>query len=492
MPTISPICSAILDSIDEPLLIVGGEELFANIAFCNLLNIEVSDRAKLSITEFWPTAEEELNSEEEITSSFILQDGHVLSVRLQLNNLPEGHKLINVIGAYNEDPSLDTLHTQRLETLGMLASGVAHDFNNVLAGIMGHITYLKAVLPAAGSHIDSLTAIEDGARKASSLTRQILDFSKLDTEERVSKIDLCQLVPQTCKLLRGAISPEFTIEYQVPDKPVYVLGSEGKLAQVIVNLVINSRDALDSGGWIRINLETIKDPKAVGKAFAGKELSSKSYLVLKVADNGKGMSEEVQNQVFEPYFSTKRDKGTGLGLSTVNTIVKLYGGAIEFQSELKKGTTVCVYLPEIEASITDSSAIESDATSGTLQGGTERILVVDDEYPVRNVLSVSLEHLGYKVDAASSGPEAIKRYAEAEQAYDLIILDMLMPELTGDEVYFELIRYNPDIKALLISGYSSEDAVQRVLAEGRSRFLQKPFTIEELSREVRAAIDGKE
>ena len=483
--------SSILGSVDFPLLVLDKKNTFkfANQSFCELLEIDSSKLPNTS--DFWPAVSEATFSNQEVSSSFVLNSGANLSVRLLISELPEGYKLINVTGAYADDPSLDLLHSQRLEMLGMLASGVAHDFNNVLAGIMGHITYLKAILPATGNHIDSLTAIEDGARKASSLTRQILDFSKLDTEERVTKIDLCQLIPQTCKLLRGAISPEYTIENNVPDGAMYILGSEGKLAQVIVNLVINSRDALESGGWIKVELNRIVAQDKLTEVFSGKDLSSKSYIELSVIDNGKGISNDIIKKVFEPYFSTKRDKGTGLGLSTVNTIVKLYGGVISLKSKVGEGTRISIYLPEIEASITDSTAIESEITAGSLEGGSEKILVVDDEYPVRNVLSVSLEHLGYTVEAASSGIDALDQYRENKGQYDLVILDMLMPELTGDEVYFELVKINPAVRTLLISGYSSEEAVQKVLSEGQSRFLQKPFTIEELSKEVRAAIDEK-
>ena len=387
---------------------------------------------------------------------------------------------------------LKNLHTQRIETLGLLAGGIAHDFNNILTGLLGHITYLKTILPAAGSHILSLSALEEGAKKASTLTQEILNFSRLDSSERPDRIDLSDLVRRTFNLLRGAISPEYDLAFTVPEGVVPVLAGEAKLTQVIVNLVINSRDAIKVGGQVRINLEIIQDKKELADAFSTQELSAKRFAKLTVSDNGHGIPAEIQEHIFKPYYSTKKDKGTGLGLAIVHEVVKMYAGVIKLKTGMGKGTSISVYLPVLEDSSKDTFTNSSNEKDANLMRGNERILVVDDEYPVRNVLSLSLEHLGYNVEIASSGTEALELYRKSKQPIDLVILDMLMPQLSGDQTFFKLKAIDPDVKVLVISGYSSQEAVNSILDNGGLGFVQKPFTITELAKRVRECFSWKE
>lgn len=388
--------------------------------------------------------------------------------------------------------SLQDFHAERLQTLGMLAGGVAHDFNNILAGILGHTTYLKTILPKTGPHSESLVAIEEGAKKASLITQQILNFSKLDATEQPVKMDLCALTTRTCSLLRGAISPEFIFEYEIPPKPIYIWAVEARVAQLLVNLVINSRDALEPNGYIRVSMGPAERPRVISLLEPGCRQHA-NYVEILVTDNGRGMSSDVMQRAFEPYFSTKKDKGTGLGLATVDAIVKLFDGGIKISSKVDVGTTVSVYLPIFdERSMSAPQDVCADDTECLeLEKGSERILVVDDEYPVRNVLSLSLEHLGYKVEIASSGVEAIEKFSGELKDFDLVILDMLMPNLSGEEVFFRLQELHPDVRVLVISGYSSEDAVKNILEHGGRDFIQKPFTIGELSKKVRECLGTK-
>ena len=207
--------------------------------------------------------------------------------------------------------------------------------------------------------------------------------------------------------------------------------------------------------------------------------------LIQIIDNGSGMSPEVVARIFEPYFSTKKERGTGLGLSTVAAIVREFGGAIVVDSEIGRGTTFAVYLPLLEEEGRDATV--KRPTPSSLERGNERILIVDDEYPVRNVLSLSLQHLGYTVEVASSGIEALEKYGQAG-AFDLVLLDMLMPELSGEETFFKLKEIDPNVSVLVISGYTSERAVTNILDNGGRDFLQKPFTIDELSRKVRECL----
>ena len=478
----------------EPFFILdaGKHFVFCNEAFARFAGFENRQEGPPATESFWPGVHHLDLDGQEVLAEFRLASGTQESVTLRLIELPDGYRLARVV----TEPGVTTqgqFHAQRLRTLGMLAGGVAHDFNNVLAGILGHITYLKTILPETGPHVESLNAIEEGGKKASVMTQQILNFSKLETAEKHVRINLSELVVKTFGLLRGALSPEFNLHYRIPERPLFVMGVEGQMAQVIVNLVINSRDALEHGGEVSIVLERCADTGAEDSSNTarlqtllphGHTLTN--YAVVKVVDNGMGMTAEVLRHVFEPYFSTKKNKGTGLGLSTVLTIVKSCGGVIDIQSQPNSGTEVAIYLPLIEHA---EELKPANKPRVPLMGGTERVLIVDDEDPVRNVLCVSLTHLGYEVEVASSGAEALDKLVQSDDGFDLVILDMLMPKLPGDEVFFRLREIVPDLKVLVISGYTSEEAVQRILDHGGKGFIQKPFTIEELSKKVRACLD---
>ncbi len=489
MPTPNVLQEA-LDNLREPLFIVDSQRrcLFANRALFSFLGLPVHKESALPLEQFWRECPLGVSQGDEVASEFVLDSGATFPVRLSILPLANHSWLVRVLAGISGADESHTFHAHRLETLGMLAGGVAHDFNNLLAGILGHITYLKTILPGRGEHTESLAAIEDGAKRASGLTQQILSFSRLESGEQVADVNVCELAKGTCKLLRGAMSPDHSLECELPKSPLIVLGAEGKLAQVVVNLVMNARDALTGEGFIRLSVASVESQTELSKAFAGADLSSKRYARISVTDNGHGMSSDVIKRIFEPYFSTKKNKGTGLGLAMVRQIVQLFGGAITVQSEVGLGTTVSVYLPIVAEEAAPAGKGKKSAKSDALEHGTERVLVVDDEYPVRNVLCVSLEHLGYKVETANSGKEALEKY-EAGGGYDLVLLDMIMPQLSGDQVFIELKKIDPQVQVLVISGFSSEKAVKSILNNGGLGFLQKPFTIEELSRCVRSCLD---
>lgn len=480
-----------LDMLREPLFILDGQRdcIFANRAFFSFFGLTpTSDRA-LSTRSFWPDVENIKLLGDELCCDLRLERGETFVVKLAVSTLPSGYTLLRVLAGLSRTDSMTGFHAQRLETLGMLAGGVAHDFNNILAGILGHVTYLKTILPPRGPHVESLRAVEDGAKKASSITAQILNFSKLDTAEEPRRVELRELVSRTCSLLRGAISLEYRLIQEVPDSPVYVIAVDGKLAQVVVNLVVNARDAVKSGGNIWVVVSECRESSRLAKAFGDAELPCARYATLEVRDDGHGMSESIIPKIFEPYFSTKKSKGTGLGLSTVSAIVRQFGGAIEVKSQIDVGTSITVFLPMVDASPAELRPKVERLPH--LPTGTERILIVDDEYPVRNVLTVSLQHLGYKVEAAESGLEALERFRRAAEPFDLVILDMLMPQLSGDRVFAKLRELDPSVRVLVISGFSSEEAIQSILENGGRGFIQKPFTIEELARQVRRSIDDE-
>lgn len=481
------------DAMKEPAFLFdrGLRCLFANQSLYKFLGVDADRQAFKSVRDFWPRPE--LRSTHEEYSSEFKYGKQLFPVKLSITPLDGDASLVRVVSGVQRSQALHSLHAQRLETLGMLSGGMAHDFNNILTGILGHITYLKTILPGQGRHWQSLAAIEEGARKASLLTHEILNFSKIDQSERPQSIELGDLIQRTCNLLRGAISPEYELSFSIPDSPTRVLSVEGKLAQVLINLVMNARDAISSGGYIRVELDRCEETATLQRVFKGSDLSSRVYARLAVSDNGSGISADVLTRVFEPYFSTKKDKGTGLGLAIVDMIVRQYAGAIDIHSRVGEGTTISIYLPIVEEQHGAQPGVgeQPEPTRGgarRLQGGSERILIVDDEYPVRNVLCLSLEHLGYSVEIAGSGAEALEKYL-TPGSFDLVILDMLMPNISGDQLFFRLRAIDPELRVLVISGYSSEQAVSRILENGGLGFVQKPFTIDELARRVRECLD---
>lgn len=473
-----------------------GRCLIASNGLCHLLGFEYRPG---SVEEFWPTFHEYMQSvsgHSGLSGASVFHTAAGSSVSLNLHYVPlaQGAALFiadnpveqRVGDAHSDAPRPAEVRTERLTTLGMLAGGIAHDFNNVLTGILGHVSFLKTVLPRTGTHVDSVAAIEEGARKAASMTQQILNFSKVNPEEKPSPIDLGAVVKSSVRLLKGAMPIGCTLECHVPEGSIQVLAPEGRITQILINLVVNSRDAVGAQGKIVVHTDTTDDPEELSHAFEGADLSSLRYARVVVGDNGHGIPQEVQSRMFEPYFSTKKAMGTGLGLATVLQTVKQFGGAITVASEVGVGTQITVYLPMLGA--TDASSTEGGAGEVLAAAGRERILIVDDEYPVRNVLSISLEHLGYEVETASSGSEALEKYQQSPSPFALVILDMIMPNMSGDKVFTELQAIDPGVRVLVISGYSSEAAVQAILDSGGLDFMAKPFTIEELSRKVRSCV----
>lgn len=484
MPDDVNLLAETLDALKLPALIISpqGEVVIVSRAVRSALGF---DRGE-GLPNVWPGAASCPTSHGELATELCRASGASVSVKLLVTPLVGGFRLVRVLAGLSTGEAADLFHAQRLEMLGMLAGGVAHDFNNILAGILGHITYLKTVLPSRGMHVESLTAIEEGARKGSMMTQQILNFSRLESGEQVSAVEVGSLVQRTSALLRGALSPEYSIELTLPTEPVSVLAGEGRLAQVLVNLVINARDASSPGSVIQVSVCEERDAAVLREAFHSAELTAERYACIAVADSGHGMPPEVASRVFEPYFSTKGAKGTGLGLTLVASIVRAFGGAVRIESREGQGTTFRIFLPIVTGAPQHQ---EGGARPVRLHGGDERILIIDDEAAVRNVLALSLQHLGYRVEVAESGLEGLRAYRERSPRFDLVVLDMLMPQLSGEKVFEQLKEFDPKVRVLLISGYSSERAVNKVLEHGGLGFLQKPFTIEELSKRVRSCLD---
>lgn len=475
----------VFDSFPTPLFLIDDNSCYikGNRAFERWSGTCIEE--KVEVSTFWPSYKSLSFDVSTLRTHFSL-DGHCdEEVGIVVVELSNGFLLVEILPESGVGGERN-FQAQRLRTLGMLAGGVAHDFNNVLAGIFGHVAFLKTLLPENGPHLESLTAIEEGAKKASTLSQQILRFSKFESSEAPKKININELVAKTHILLRGAIPSVYSLSYEVPDEPLNVMAVEGRLTQVLVNLVVNSRDALEKHGSIAVKVRSFQDSAKIEEAKLDPE---KEWVEIAVIDNGKGIPQEVVDHIFEPYFSTKGNNGTGLGLSTVQSIIKSFGGIIKVSSVVGRGTKMSVFLPLCDDS-KQKETLESNSTQKRL-GGTESILIVDDEDTVRDVLEMSLKQLGYFVETASSGPEAIEKMEKLGMRFDLVLMDMLMPKMPGDEVFFKLREIQSDLKVLAMSGYTSEESIQRIMDNGGCGFIQKPFTIDDLAKNIRNCFDGK-
>jgi len=376
-----------------------------------------------------------------------------------------------------------TLQAQRLQTLGVLAGGVAHDLNNILTGILGHVSFLKMSLGSDWQYSDSLDSIQEGARRAASVTQQIVEFARGD-EASFRAVNLALVIRSAINLIRVAVSKNIDIRVLNEDEDLFVHGNESQLSQLVINLLVNARDAMPEGGVIDIHLGKVSLDSEIARNNWG--LKEGDYARLLVSDSGHGIAPESKEKIFEPFFFFFNKKGTGLGLATVQGIILSHSGAIDVQSEPGKGACFEMLFPLSTGDTKVSSSVVHN-----IPKGSERILVVDDEEAVRTVIQRTLEHLGYKVDIAGSGAEALENYS-LEGNYSLVILDMVMPKMAGDEVFNKLRAIDSQAPVLIASGYATNDKAERVLESGGLGYIQKPFAVEELAKEVRRCLDRKD
>jgi two-component system cell cycle sensor histidine kinase/response regulator CckA len=375
--------------------------------------------------------------------------------------------------------------SQKLEAVGQLAGGVAHDFNNLLTVIGGYSELVLNKLSKTDDNRAKIEEVKRAAERASSLTRQLLAFSRKQVLQP-KLFDLNDLVADMSKMLQRLIGEniEMTTSF---GQEAPINADPGQIEQVLMNLVVNARDALPNGG--RITVETAR--VEIDETYASTHLSVQpgSYVMLAVNDNGKGMDAETRKHIFEPFFTTKEPgKGTGLGLSTVYGIVKQSGGNIWLYSEPGQGTVFKVYLP-----VAARKEVEADAPSrSAIPQGTETILIVEDEPQIRQLAVDCLTHRGYKVLPASNATEALRLVEGAQQPIDLILTDVVMPGMSGRELSERASAIQPMIKVLFMSGYTNDAVVNHGVLDGATWFIQKPFALEALARRVREVLDSNE
>jgi two-component system cell cycle sensor histidine kinase/response regulator CckA len=367
---------------------------------------------------------------------------------------------------------------QKMEAVGMLAGGIAHDFNNLLTIISGYSQMLLAGRTRDESDRPALEQILKASDRAADLTAQLLNFSRRqNTQPKV--LSLNAVVSGMSKMVRRLIGDHIDLRIQLRDDAGMVRVDSGKAEQVILNLAVNSRDALRNGG--KLTISTRREDLDADIA-ATLRLRPGRYAVLAVNDTGTGMDPKVRERVFEPFFTTK-EQGTGLGLSTVYGIVKQANGAIRLWSEKGVGTSIDVYFPRLD----EPAAVETAADPEPAATGKETILIVEDEEAVRRLMSTALEQNGYRVLIAADGVEALKLISSHSGPLDLLVTDLLMPGMNGAELARKVKDRLPGITVLCISGYAEELRQSGEIDE--NSFLQKPFTPQALLRKVREMLD---
>ena len=375
-------------------------------------------------------------------------------------------------------------HAQKMDAVGRLAGGVAHDFNNMLSVILGHTELVLSRLDQGHELYESLDTVRQAALRSAGLTQQLLAFSR---QQVVSPryVDLRVLVREFEKMLERVIGDDITLRIIQPDEPCPVCVDPVQMEQVILNLAINARDAMPNGGqlWIQTRLTTL-EPEYV---FAHPEAKLGRHVELSVKDEGTGMDTDTQRRIFEPFFTTKAEgRGTGLGLSTVYGIVHQSGGSLLVESALDKGSTFRVFIPVAQGK--EAWAPTGDTRAGR---GTETILLVEDEPEVRRVCALTLRGLGYQVVVADDAEHAIKICASSEQRVHAVLTDVVMPGISGVALVERLRGLRHGLRVLFMSGYTDRQIVDASTLNASAAFIHKPFTPDALGKQLRALLDSR-
>jgi two-component system, cell cycle sensor histidine kinase and response regulator CckA len=379
------------------------------------------------------------------------------------------------------------LQAQKMESIGNLAGGIAHDFNNLLGGILGYASFLKKKLTSQHPLVHSVTHIERSAEQAAKLTSQLLEFARRE-KVQVKPVNCNDLIQDLMQFLRRTIDKKIVLKLELDPLLRWIEGDENLLRQSLINVCLNARDAMPEGGILKIKTESLSVAEDPG--LNRRRWKEGQYVSITITDTGIGIPPEIQARMFEPFFTTKEPgRGTGLGLAMVYGIIKNHGGYVEVQSPPGQGATLALFLPAVP----DITGEERQALpeGRGIPGGSETLLIVDDEEVIRQLGADILEDVGYKVLVAKGGEEGTEIYRRNKKKIALVILDVMMPGWSGKRTFLQLRKINPKIKVLLSSGYSTDSEVKEIMQKGGSGLIQKPYKDEDLIRKVRMVLDTK-
>jgi PAS domain S-box-containing protein len=416
------------------------------------------------------------------------KDGSAITVRISGRAVSSADEPADVLEAIAEDVTDRRVledqfrQAQKMEAVGRLAGGVAHDFNNLLMVISGYAEVILADLDLGHPLREKGLAIQQAADRATTLTRQLLAFSRKQLLE-LKVVDVNAVVQDMERLLRPLIGENVEFTAILAPDAAHTRADAGQLEQVLMNLVVNAKDAMPQGGKLTLKTQNIimDESHRRGQTF----IRPGHYVLLSVTDTGMGMDKETQSRIFEPFFTTKeKGKGTGLGLSTVYGIVKQSGGYVLVQSEERRGTTFQIYLPRVDG----VAEHHAPPVTPAVLGGVETVLLVEDEESVRQLVRDTLAAKGYRVLEAEDGEAGLAAAAGLQGKIDLVITDVVMPGISGRELIKQLMQMRPETKVLYLSGYTEDAILSEGTIERGAAFLQKPFTLKNLSLKVREVL----
>jgi two-component system cell cycle sensor histidine kinase/response regulator CckA len=420
------------------------------------------------------------------------KDGHWVHLESTASVIPDATGKVNRLIIVNREISErrrleeQLRQSQKMDAIGRLSGGVAHDFNNLLGVIIGYGEILEERIPQTDPLRSSVDQVLKAGRRAASLTRQLLAFSRQQVlEPKVLRLNA--VVADMEKMLRRMIGEDVDLAISLEKNLGAIRADQGQIEQVIMNLAVNSRDAMPDGGKLVIETINFEIDRAFASRYAYPVLPGQ-YVLLTVSDSGTGMDAATQQRIFEPFFTTKeKGKGTGLGLSTVYGVVKQSGGYIDVFSTPGKGTTFNIYLPRVDGDV----AAEDQGTSlSSATRGTETVLLVEDEDMLRSLTRNLLEMNGYTVLEAANGAAALELAARTPGEIQLLLTDVVMPGINGRMLADQLKAKRPQLHTMFISGYTGQRVGEKAILEPGSIFLQKPFTREQLAQKVREALDA--
>jgi PAS domain S-box-containing protein len=495
---------AVIENVDDMIVIVGPDarRQYVSPAMSRILDYTQEELLALTAQEMihpsdWPAIRE-------LIRAVLLTPGGTVSgqaryrhkdgswrifdgAMINLLDVPGVEGIVVNLRDVTEQAALEgeLRQAQKMESVGQLAGGVAHDFNNLLTVITGRIGFLIGAPNINEDQDSDLAEIRKAAERAAELTHQLLAFSRKQLlQPRV--LDLNRTLDDFEPMLRRLIGEDIRIRIERGYELGSVSADPGQLQQILMNLALNARDAMPAGGVMKFR--TANETIANGVAPSATQVEPGAYVMLEVTDTGVGMDTATQARIFEPFFTTKgQGKGTGLGLSTVYGIVKQSGGGISVSSIQGSGTVFCVYFPRIDGY---ALAEPAEKRQESPLSGTETILLVEDETSVRQLVERVLRSRGYDVLAATDGADAVRLASDAGLAVDLVLTDIVMPEMSGRELVEALHTGRPALRVLYMSGYTDDEIVRRGLHDPGMSFIQKPFTAENLAMHVRKALDA--